>query len=268
MVVPICVWSIIPISVELINNEPHECSRVYRDMALTVFRILQIILDNFWFLWAVFYCSIIVIIVHKMFKDSTIIYVLGFVITFIVPDVMHLSLYKYMYPFFIIGYFFHMHEIGIRNRIKYNISTLFLLGALYVFLMFFYNYESFIYTSGYTIWGANGIQQVTIDLYRLLVGLVGSLFVMILLYNVRNLFENSPKKIPRLLAFAGKNTIGIYIISNYIFIYILPEITSNFNSINYLFLFTETLIILILSLICIRGIKQNTILNKLLLGGR
>lgn len=112
------------------------------------------------------------------------------------------------------------------------------------------------------------MQQVTIDLYRLLVGLVGSLFVMILLYNVRNLFENSPKKIPRLLAFAGKNTIGIYIISNYIFIYILPEITSNFNSINYLFLFTETLIILILSLICIRGIKQNTILNKLLLGGR
>ena len=63
-------------------------------------------LNDIWFLWAIFYNSLLVLAVRKLFADNIFIYVGLFVLTFIVPDSFNAALYKFMYPFFVSAYLY------------------------------------------------------------------------------------------------------------------------------------------------------------------
>lgn len=97
--------------------------------------------DNCWFLWAIFFCSLVVLLVSKFFKDNILIYLLGFLITFFVPDSHNLFLYKFMYPYFLIGYFFNKAGIFIKlTQIKASYKSIIGVesGIVFVILLYFF----------------------------------------------------------------------------------------------------------------------------------
>lgn len=260
LIVPICCWSIIPFGVTVSNGNISSCG-----LSGVIYIYIRSVLTNLWFLWAVFWCSIVVIVVETWLHDSKIVYLIGLVITFFIPDIFNLALYKFMYPFFLIGYF--CHKTGYDKKLKKycNKTLTVILGILFFSLMLLYNYDSYIYTSGYDIWGTDPVQQVGIDIYRFAVGIFGSVFIMVLLSFVIQII---PPTCMRVFEYIGKNTIGIYIISTYIFLHVLPMITGNVGGLNYLLVALETVVILGITLAGTESIKHIKVLNKFLLGGR
>ena len=222
---------------------------------------------NLWFLWAIFYCSIAVIIVRNLFKDNIIIYFLGILLTLILPDNLNMHMYKYMYPYFVVSYLFNKYQDKIITLLSNFKEKLILLisGLIYILLLSSYRYDSYIYNTGITLLGKNVKYQLETDLYRWLIGLVGSVFIILVLkYIYINIMKN---KINELIVIFGMNSLGIYILNGYLNQYLLTKVTSDFST-NYVLTIIETVIILLISCFIIYVIKKIPVANKLLLGGR
>lgn len=228
-------------------------------------QLIWYIISSFWFLWAVFFCSTVVLVINRFFADNIFIYSIGFVLTFLIPDSYNFHLYKYMYPFFVIGYLLHTNFDKVRT-IKLNKQYLLILLLVYMCMVALYEKEIYIYTSAYCVRGSeNPIKILCITFFRLFVGLFGSfLCVQIVCANygkIRGFIHNS------LIVF-GKNSLGLYIISNYLFELVLVPISKNMSGLNYIVTIIETFVIIVFSLGLIKVIKRNSILKLLLLGGR
>lgn len=64
------------------------------------------IFNYFWFIWGIFYLSIIVAGAHSLFKNEKIkiaFYLFLGLIAFVTPDLGNIDKYKFIYPYFIIG---------------------------------------------------------------------------------------------------------------------------------------------------------------------
>lgn len=216
---------------------------------------------NLWFLWAVFFCSLIILFVNKLFRDNLLIYIVIFCLLFLLPDVYNINLYSYMYIYFVSGYLFNKYNIKFTSDKKLKIIMViscFIFGCL----LCFYNYNSYIYTSGYYILKGDVINQLIIDLYRTIIGLAGSVFVVSILKIINKKYEF------KLLPYVGKYSLGIYLISDIIFMNVFPLINSKITDINYLLILIETLFVIVSSIIVSKLIQKSKLLNKLLLGGR
>lgn len=267
LVIPILLWSVIPFVLSIVGMYESDESISFRNL---VKKYISTSLENLWFLWAVFWCSIIVIIVHRFFKDNIIAYTFGLLLTFLTPDniglLSNLALYKFMYPYFLIGYFYNLkNKKEIYRPIYQKNITLIIIGIAYVGLMFFYNYNSYIYTSGYCIFKGDIYNQIYNDVYRFVIGLVGSAFIMLLIHKCHKYLRG---KVKQIFLFIGRNPLGIYIISGIIFSYVFNIVSFNITSLNYGIAIVESLTVLAISLLCTGIIQKSKILNKLLLGGR
>ncbi|MBQ9926588.1 MAG: acyltransferase [Lachnospiraceae bacterium] len=262
LLLPILMWMALPFIIVMIyalGNSNVECIAALNNCVSTS-------LSNLWFLWAVFWCSLVVTIVSRFFKDSKIVYLLGFVLTFFVPDIMYLNLYKFMYPYFVVGYFYNKDGyVKKLNKICNYPYTLLALGVVFGILLFFYDRDAYIYTTGYCVLGKGVLRQTIIDIYRCTIGFIGSAFVLLVFLRLKDKFVRVSEKI---LKFIGVNTLGIYIISGFIFTYVFNRVTENIVTINYIMTIIETIIVLVVSLVCTCIIKKNKYLNMLLLGGR
>ena len=166
-----------------------------------------------------------------------------------------------MYFYFIIGYLSKKHNIIEKINKYINNKTLIVNSILFILLLLFMNKNTYIYTSGMNI--LSNYKQLIIDLYRFLLGLIGSTEVLLLINILQNKLNDNIKN---KLIYLGKNTLGIYIISSIIHPFILPLITKNLSNINYLFILLESIIILVISITAIELIKKNKYTNKFLLG--
>jgi fucose 4-O-acetylase-like acetyltransferase len=220
----------------------------------------------FWFLWALFYCSMTVIIINKFFKDSLIMYTLVFIATFIIPDWLGSSTYKFLYPFFVAAYLYNKYQQVVNDKLllityETKLITTFL---VYISLMYFYNYNSYIYTSGFTIVGKPIITQIEIDLNRLVIGFAGCLLI---LYSVKYITKKELQITGNSLQKLGRSSLGIYIVSSYIFDLILTRFTHQFHF-SYGIVFSEAIILILISYIIINIIRRLYIANKILFGGK
>lgn len=86
---------------------------------------------------------------------------------------------------------------------------------IYLFLVIFFKREHYIYTTGITIWMSDfSIQtQLFIDIYRYIIGLMGSISII---YIIKNSVELMPHYIKRFLAYSGQYSMQIYIIQGFI----------------------------------------------------
>ena len=219
------------------------------------------IIDNIWFLWAVFYCSLVILFVNKFFKDHWIVYILIWLSLFFIKDIHNFHLYCFMYPYFILGYKFHQHNIASKVKDKINL-ILCISTILFFILLIFYNYDSYIYTTKYYILKGNWLKYLSIDIYRTIIGFAGSISISCLFYKISQRIKLKG------LCIIGKYSLGIYIISNFLFIYLFPKITIYINNINYLLIGIETILVLLLSLTITFIIRKIKLLNILILGGR
>lgn len=215
---------------------------------------------NLWFLWIILLLSLIVIVIHWCFKDNVIGYILILAITLLLPDNYNFCYVGFLYPFYILGYFSN-NWIERLNCKKFKPIVLIITGAIWICLLLYYNKDSFIYTTGFSLVGKNTLEQIKIDIFRFLIGLFGCIFVLLLVSYGKRIINN------QIICELGKITLGIYIISSYICQLILVKATSSVIP-NYLLNFIECIVILGICVIGIYFIKKSRILNKLLLGGR
>lgn len=233
---------------------------------------------EFWFLWAIFYCSIAIWVGRYVFKDNILWYFWGFAMTFFVPEVVpNMKYYEFLYPFFVGGYLWNeKRDERNWNKIDNRMQTIILLVFLliYVFLMHFWNYDSYIYTSGYTLlWREEPLHQFGIDIYRMFVGFAGSTVMML---GIKLIYEKKRQKqkcekwvifIEHILAELGKKSLGIYIISGQL-VGTLLIANIQYFSCNYFVNLIQTAIIIGISYLITYWIGKNTILDGMFLGGR
>ena len=217
LIVPIISYSIIDLILFLVLGKP-----------ITLIVVISIITNKLWFIWAVFVMSMIVIINNRFFKDSMVVYILLFLLTLVVPTKLIFHLLAFLYPYFIIGYLFKKYNIDFNKLL--NKYIIILSSVVYCVLLYLYNYDTYIYNSGMSI--VNNYSQLYVDIVRLLIGLLGSVLVLVGIKTISNSQTIKEKSV--LLLNIGKNTLGIYAISNYLLL-VLKKITFNLSSINYFF---------------------------------
>lgn len=174
-----------------------------------------------------------------------------------------------MYPYFVLGYLCNKYKLNDRySKVYKNTYSLLVIGAIYFVMLSFFGNEIYIYVSGYTIIGKNIINQLGIDLFRFSIGLVGSVFILIALYKlyINQTFNKLLHK-NNFIITIGQSTLGIYIISDFINLYVLSRVMKTMDGINYMAILVETILVLLTSIVAIKIIKKNNILNRLLLGG-
>lgn len=127
----------------------------------------------------------------------------------------------------------------------------------------FYSNDTFIYQSGFTLLNQESIMaQLGIDLYRILIGIAGSVWTLVLP-------KTMAKKRITVAVFTelGKHSLGIYIVNSYINIYVLKVICRGFEP-----SFGANIIQTVLITGACWGssvlISKRRILSRLLLGGR
>lgn len=216
---------------------------------------------NLWFLWAILFCSLIILITNKLFKDNLLVYIAIFCLLYFLPDRYNINLYSYTYVYFILGYLVNKYNIKCKNENKRNAIAI-VSCFIFAILLCFYNYNSYIYTSGCYILKGNVVNQLLINLYRTIIGLIGSVSVVLILKIIEKKGEL------KLLPYIGKYSLGIYLISDIIFLNIFPLFNFYIPNINYFLIFMETLFVIVLSILISKLIQKNKLLNKLFFGGR
>lgn len=208
------------------------------------------LLTGLWFLWAMIICFTIVFLVHFYLKDSIIVYGIIYLSLFIIPDDYNLSVYKYVMPFYIVAFYFHMYKenlcqksivrkcVDFYNR-KSWICVL-ISAAVFGALFIFYNMNTFIYVSHYRISRATLISQTITDVYRMVIGFAGSIFFILLFMSIIKLIPDY--KFP-VLSVLSRNSLGIYVLSSYFIIMVVRQYFT-FASHNYLINLLETVIVL------------------------
>lgn len=174
-------------------------------------------LNNFWFLWAALWCFFIVFVMHYFLHDSKLLYALGFLALFVLPDGMGLGACKYMMPYYISAFYLHGYlerrTDSSESPCRFSAVILLVSGFLFLILFRFYDEKFFIYLSGYKLIGKNIPAQLYIDFYRMLIGFAGCLF-FILLFAL--LCRHFPSYRFPVLALLGKDSLGIYLTSGYL----------------------------------------------------
>lgn len=210
-------------------------------------------LENAWFLWAVFWCFLIVFLMHFYFKDSKLLYIVGFLLLFVIPDGLGLGAYKYMMPYFISAYYYRGWQKRPDEEKKIRLSEkcgkmsewgwILFIGICFVFLFLFYDENSFIYLSGYKLIGKDVMRQLGIDFYRMLIGFVGAGFFILVWKKVAKITQGYSFPI---LTALGRNSLGIYMISGYIILQVGTAFGAYFRP-NYLLNIVQAVVVLALS---------------------
>ncbi len=166
-----------------------------------------------WFLWSVLAASISVAIVCKKCKNifAQLICLIAFVpIVALFPNIDENI---YMYPYFIIGFYFAQYKDNLPswvNKLKY------LSLVLFPIMLCFYEKKHYIYTTGiFSDEEYSWKEMFTIDSYRWAIGLVGAIFaitVLELIYNNISTKVHEPI-ISKGLAKLGRKSIQVYTFS-------------------------------------------------------
>lgn len=264
LLAPVFLWAAVDYARILITNymngEP-------QPQAL-IFVYFYIALNNLWFLWAVWWCFLIVYVMHYFLKDNVYIYGLGFLALFIIPDGLGLGPYKYMMPYFISAYYMHgyIQNKGQKCKKMPKLWTLVATGLAFAGLFVLYNEDSFIYLTGYKVIGKNVAKQLWIDLYRTTIGFVGSCF-FILLWQYLLDYANKINEVKHtnfsfhILRKLGSNSMGIYILSGYLLIFVVQKLVLT-DTPSYLLNLLEALVVIIVSLLMTIIMKKIPLLRK------
>ena len=102
--------------------------------------ILEII-NDYWFLKAIFCCSILVLVVEKKANHKKLLYIIMVACTMLVPDIFGMASYAFLFPYFVIGFSYgkFYEHVHIENKIL--CSSLF----LHIIMILFWKKQYYIY---------------------------------------------------------------------------------------------------------------------------
>lgn len=263
LIVPIISWVALSQIYSIASN-------FYHGNSIQLFGIIKAyisgVVHQFWFLWAIFWSALAVLVVRKYLRDSVLAYIgIAFICLFL-PNRFNIQMYSFIFPYFVLGYKFNLHQAKIDFK-KVTKTSVFIWVSIFFFvLLSLFKRSSYIYTSGYYILNGNMLHQLLIDFYRFCIGLVGSIFCLLLLEKVYRFVKNTTWSQP--ILYLGQKTMGIYIVQGYLISHIMMKITRNFQGVNYGITVIESIAIIILSLLLVYVLQKNTITNRIFLGGK
>ena len=255
LIIPIITWQTIWLLIMEFDSIKELCVSFY------FYRYL----NTLWFLTSVFINSTIVLICNKYFNDSIILYSIIFIILLFIPNCHSYNLYVYMFPYFVCAYLFNKTGGLKKKNNKWKNFGVGGLVIIYLFLIYHYETTDYAYTSGTFIFPNNmlSMTQICTDIFRWSIGLIGSICIIMIIDYIcsKKLHFILIKGLCRI----GTKTMGLYIISTYLFkcFYLLPV-----NELCYTYILIETTLTICISLLIIWLIEHNKYLNILLLGGR
>lgn len=263
LIIPLFCWSFVATIIQIIKVLAGVST--YK---ITFIWICQTILSSFWggpwFLWAIWWSSFFIIIGRKFFKDNAIYYLLLCIIAVLIPDINNTAVYKFMFPFFLLAYVFNQYDLKTK-LINIYTHKAFGFGCLIAFIVLlkYYNFDSYIYTSGYSLLNKNVAYQLHNNLFRFFIGILGSISVMCV---VHAFMQIMPKVVNKIFAYLGSCTLGIYIISNFLFDEVLKILPM--TGLNYWYTILEVLGVILVTMGITLLLKKFRITNQLFLGGR
>lgn len=235
--------------------------------------MLQYCLSNLWFLWAVFWCELIILVVHRWCRDAIPAYVLVLMAALVLPYVRDQYGYVYLYPYFVIGYLWHRQGMS-RERICGSktaaMSALMTIAivAIWIVMLTQYGYDSYVYTSRVSLARADWLSQLGVDLYRWLIGLVGSAVILQLGGYLEALASKSGRQNIAYctVQYLGKHTMGIYCASSFLNLF-LSRVCGGLQFHPFLIL-VETVIVIGICLVVDEILSRFLLTRRLYLGGR
>ena len=252
LVVPIVLWHIIWMITDGFNNQGN---------GYTVLSFIAGFLKHYWFLWAIFYCSIIVLFIETCVKRRRYVaYFFIILISLFLPNFFNVERYVWLFPFYLGGYMYFEKCRDFEEKHTHLMSCMGGAFLIYLFALVYYGYEDYIYTTGTCIIkeGRISILQLHIDLFRLFVGILGVVSVYGLSLTTKLI------KVPNWITKIGSRTLGIYIIH----MFFTPIISEFAIGVNYIIIILEAVALIALSYFITILLEKKRILNKLLLGNK
>ena len=242
LIIPIIAWVslvyLIKFFIRIVNNTLS---------LMFIKEYLSTIVHSFWFLWVLFGCYFIISFGKNYIKKGFNCYlIVTFILLLILPDKLNLKYLKFMYPYFVLGYFWRMKYNSFFKISKLQQS---ILSIIFIALYIFWRKDYYIYTTGMNLRATQ--EMPLIITYRYLSGLVGSLVYINVMYNLKSI--NNLNLISKL----GQYTLAIYILQTYIMQFILMLSIQFDNMILYTFIITPILAF-ITTFLCVMFFKWAT----------
>jgi len=185
-------------------------------------------LDRLWFLWALIESVVVTVFATLFGKYRPIMLLVSFVAILAIPDTSHFYLLKYVFPFFLFG--FYLAGSNLKRIVITNIQWLVLLSAVASLLCFFiWDQHTYIYISKMSLTSEN-IPNIV---FRWVAGGVASLFFVSFLYLSNSFISVMVKKI---IILAGRDSIYIYILQTYIFLFLFALVSRVIQPISNIFI--------------------------------
>lgn len=219
-----------------------------------------VFLYNWWFVWAIAIGYFIFALI-ECFRIKISGQVVGAVIIqlcfLLLPNSGNNFLYGFIFFYFCVGYFVVQCENGLKNTVMLlqkpgHRLVLFVSLIAWMVLYVFYEKEHYIYISFLSVSGGNW-QQLVIDIYRWIIGLCGSITVLMILYKY---IEVLPDLVLKILAFMGRNSLYIYILQGFFTMMLQAILTEETYKYHWLWNFLQTILIVITSCTLIKTYKQ------------
>lgn len=250
---------------------PYIISGGYTDNVVQLAKdYVHYVIGSLWYLWSILFCSLIIILVKYVFKDKMWLLAAVIPVFFVTSDmiIFNLKYMKYIYPYFVVGYLWNRQQ-GIHLLQKIRREYL-LIGCILIYIMLWFGlgYNTFIYNSGFSILGkAKPIVQIYYDLYRWIIGFIGSASVCLgILLPIPRLEQS---KVGTGLKAIGECSLGIYMLQGFAIQGVLvPWLQHVDHSFPGIVVILESLIVLAVCVLLTRLIQKQKMLNRLLFGGR
>ena len=176
--------------------------------------ILQALWYYFWFLKSLFVCVILFYVAIKVFKKRWIGLMTMFLVSQFLAFIPHLYFLQlgYMFPCFIFGYILNCHK-----EYFYRYAKVIAPLCIVIFMLLFAKFDKevcfvpYLFNNSLQIGGGKWLIFIC---YKLLIGIIGSLGVMSVIYIVCRKLQGN--KTLGLLARAGQYTLAIYILQAFL----------------------------------------------------
>ncbi len=237
--------------------------------------LINYVMGYLWFLRVLLVDSIIIALIVKCFKSQKlqiILLTIVLVAALFIPDVWKYNRAVYLLPYFIAGYYAYPQISSTSFQRKVSSWDITITIGIIFFLLFLgfdkeyiYGYfpqATFIFQNGYSF--DDIVRQIYINGYRWIIGLAGSLFVILL---GSRIFAGKKN----VIAIIGTYSMSIYIISDLLNGTLLKWASRSFDLSCFISIITvilEVLLMLMLTIGLTKIISKSRYLNMLLFGKR
>jgi len=202
-VIPIIAWAILYRGADFLMEADFKLIELPGVVFIEIF-------SSLWFIWALLGSLLLTVAIRSIGRAFLPLYAISFFLVLLLPEVGNVVMFKFMYPFFQVGYVF-----AARRPLNWSkASRLCLLGgalAVTVLCYLFWNRSSYIYFSGMNLVPEN-FWNIWI---RYLGGFAASI---VAIGGLQFLYGRASRRIERGIEVLGRDSIYIYILQGYVYI--------------------------------------------------